>query len=209
MRELSGRSLHALGDRAVGSLDRRARRRPRSRRKPLARGASIADRASPMVSAAATAFLGSCHQCGSTSPPPSDLTTVAESRSEITSASVPGALDQLVDPLVHLAARGDDQLGLGDRGRVAGPGLVVVRIRVRGEDAVNLDAVACDVAGDVRRLGRGRDDLGAACRRRTSGSPRARGGRATQMRLIRNITPRIIAPPAPALAPSPLRYGTR
>ncbi len=73
-----------------------------------------------------------------------------------------GALDQLVDPLVDLAAGGDHELRAGDRRGVAGARLVVVGVGVRREDAVNLDSVARDVPRDVRDLGRRRDDLGAA-----------------------------------------------
>ncbi len=70
------------------------------------------------------------------------------------------ALDQLVDPLVHLAAGGEDDIRAGDSRGVARARLVVVRVCVRGEDAVNVGTVPGDVARDVRDLRRRRDHLG-------------------------------------------------
>jgi len=59
-----------------------------------------------------------------------------------------GALDELVQPLVDVAAGADDQVGVRERLGIAGAWLVLVRVRVRGEDLGDV--------GALRRGGMGR-----------------------------------------------------
>ncbi len=72
----------------------------------------------------------------------------------------PRALDELVEPLVDVAAGADDQVGVRERLGVAGTRLVLVRVGVRGEDLGDVGTLAGDVADEVGGLGGGDDDLG-------------------------------------------------
>ena len=71
----------------------------------------------------------------------------------------PGALHEVVEPLIELAARREQETRLGDRLGVAGARLVVVRVRLRAQEGADVGAVAPHVAGEVGDLrGRGHDN---------------------------------------------------
>ena len=79
--------------------------------------------ASRIAATARIALRGSCHQCGSS---PRRRRGGASS----SGASVPDALDRLVEPLVDVAARAHDEVGVGERLDVVRAHLVVVRVGV-------------------------------------------------------------------------------
>jgi hypothetical protein len=111
------------------------------------------------------ALRGSSHQCGSISSSVGSsspwLSGVDHGHDLGIAARV---LDQLVEPAVYVAAGLEHQRRLGDCAHVAGPGLVVVWIGVRAEDAVHVDPVAAHVPDEVGHVGGRRDhgQLGAA-----------------------------------------------
>ena len=78
---------------------------------------------------------GFCHQCGSS---PVALDRV-DQRDLLGVAA--GAVDHLVEPLVEVAAGAEDDVGLGERGGVAGARLVLVRVGVGPQDRVDRDAL--------------------------------------------------------------------
>jgi hypothetical protein len=65
-----------------------------------------------------------------------------------------GVLDRLVEPLVQVAARAHDQVRVSERLDVVGAQLVVVRVRVRRDQAGDVGVVAGHLAREIRGLGR-------------------------------------------------------
>ncbi len=112
--------------------------------------------ASRIAATARSPLRGSCHQCGSS---PIRRT---RSISVTTCGSAPAPSITSPSQLVEVAAGADDQPGAGDRLRVAGPRLVVVRVGVGRQQAVDVDPVAAHVGDHVGDLGRRGDDRQAA-----------------------------------------------
>src|SRR5215211_7787921 len=79
-----------------------------------------------------------------------------------------GAVDQVLEPVVDVAARLHRERGVGGGLGVARARLVLVRVRVRLEDLVHVDALAADVADEVGDLRRGGHHLDAGCGSRPS-----------------------------------------
>jgi hypothetical protein len=69
----------------------------------------------------------------------------------------PGVVDHVGEPVVHLATRAEHHRRVRHGGHVARPGLVVVGVAARAEHSLHVDALATDLADEIRDLSRGRD----------------------------------------------------
>ena len=105
-----------------------------------------------------------------------------ESISETTFAFPPALVDHVAEPVVHLAARPEDEIGLRHGGHVARPRLVVVRVAARPEHPVDRDPVAAHLAHEVGHLSGGGDDR-ASARRSSEPFPHAAATSVTSRRV--------------------------
>ena len=167
----------ALRGRDAAHAARRSRGPPRARRSdvvalcaappaPRARGAARTS-ASPCAPPRASTLRGSCHQCGSSSPPGRRGCGRPAPRSTTVRVAA-GVVGSLVDPVVEVAAAAEDHVG-------------VARAPPRRRAAARSRAGRCSAAGSdapskpsppicarpVADLRRGRDDRGRRSRRRS------------------------------------------